>query len=233
MTAPVPLYCPDPPTETFERVLGRLDVASRNGTEARARCPAHDDESPSLSIGVGHDGKVLFRCHAGCTTGAITKAVGLTLGDLFPGGVEGSTDPPRSAASVHRSRGCTLEDYAEAKKIPLENLRGFDLAQIHYGDGPAVRIGYLDAEGSEVAVRFRVSMDGPERFRWRRGDKPRLYGLWRLQAAREAGYAVIVEGESDCHTLWLDESRRWACPEPTASAASGPTTSTASRGCTS
>lgn len=98
-----------------------------------------------------------------------------------------------------------MEDYAEAKKIPLENLRGFDLAQIHYGDGPAVRIGYLDAEGSEVAVRFRVSMDGPERFRWRRGDKPRLYGLWRLQAAREAGYAVIVEGESDCHTLWLDD----------------------------
>ncbi len=97
-----------------------------------------------------------------------------------------------------------MEDYAEAKKISVENIRSFDLAQIHYIDGPAVKIPYLNAEGSEVAVRFRISMDGPERFRWRRGDKPRLYGLWRLQEAREAGYVVIVEGESDCHTLWLE-----------------------------
>jgi hypothetical protein len=31
-----------------------------------ARCPAHDDHTPSLSIGDAGDGKVLVRCHAGC-----------------------------------------------------------------------------------------------------------------------------------------------------------------------
>jgi len=31
-----------------------------------ARCPAHDDRDPSLSISTGKDGKVLLRCHAGC-----------------------------------------------------------------------------------------------------------------------------------------------------------------------
>ena len=31
-----------------------------------ARCPAHDDREPSLSISDGKDGKVLVRCHAGC-----------------------------------------------------------------------------------------------------------------------------------------------------------------------
>jgi putative DNA primase/helicase len=31
-----------------------------------ARCPAHDDREPSLSIRDAHDGKVLVRCHAGC-----------------------------------------------------------------------------------------------------------------------------------------------------------------------
>ena len=31
-----------------------------------ARCPAHDDREPSLSISDAKDGKVLVRCHAGC-----------------------------------------------------------------------------------------------------------------------------------------------------------------------
>lgn len=31
-----------------------------------ARCPAHDDRRPSLSIKDGDDGRVLVRCHAGC-----------------------------------------------------------------------------------------------------------------------------------------------------------------------
>jgi putative DNA primase/helicase len=37
------------------------------GSDWTARCPAHDDRSPSLSIRDGNDGKVLVRCHAGCT----------------------------------------------------------------------------------------------------------------------------------------------------------------------
>src|SRR5262245_15589577 len=31
-----------------------------------ARCPAHDDRTPSLSIRDADGGKVLARCHAGC-----------------------------------------------------------------------------------------------------------------------------------------------------------------------
>jgi putative DNA primase/helicase len=31
-----------------------------------ARCPAHHDQTPSLSIHEADDGKVLLRCHAGC-----------------------------------------------------------------------------------------------------------------------------------------------------------------------
>jgi putative DNA primase/helicase len=33
--------------------------------------------------------------------------------------------------------------------------------------------------------------------------KTSLYGLWRLDQACAAGYVVMVEGASECHTLWF------------------------------
>jgi putative DNA primase/helicase len=48
--------------ETIARALG----GHRAGTTWMARCPVHEDRSPSLSITMGNDGKVLVRCHAGC-----------------------------------------------------------------------------------------------------------------------------------------------------------------------
>jgi DNA-binding transcriptional ArsR family regulator len=49
------------------------------------------------------------------------------------------------------------------------------------------------------------AMDGTEKFRWRSGNKPFPYGLRLLEEARKAGFVVLVEGESDCHTLWFYE----------------------------
>lgn len=56
-----------------------------------ARCPAHEDRSPSLSISAGRDGRVLVYCFGGCTTDAILSALQLGRRDLFQG-------PPPSPA---------------------------------------------------------------------------------------------------------------------------------------
>jgi hypothetical protein len=40
-----------------------------------ARCPAHDDRKPSLSISDGGDGKVLVHCHAGCDQEQVVTAL--------------------------------------------------------------------------------------------------------------------------------------------------------------
>jgi putative DNA primase/helicase len=40
-----------------------------------ARCPAHDDRTPSLSIRKAADGKVLVRCHAGCEQEHVIEAL--------------------------------------------------------------------------------------------------------------------------------------------------------------
>ena len=65
-----------------------------------------------------------------------------------------------------------------------------------------MRVPYLALDGTQAAVRFRLALTGDDRFRWKTGAKPCLYGLWRLKEAYKVGYIVIVEGESDCHTLW-------------------------------
>jgi 5S rRNA maturation endonuclease (ribonuclease M5) len=39
----------------------------RSGSSWLARCPAHEDRNPSLSIRSGRDGQILVYCHAGCT----------------------------------------------------------------------------------------------------------------------------------------------------------------------
>ena len=50
------------PAEIIAKALG----GHRTGSAWTARCPAHDDGKPSLSICDAVDGKVLVRCHAGC-----------------------------------------------------------------------------------------------------------------------------------------------------------------------
>jgi hypothetical protein len=209
----------------FEDVLDKLEVASRNGERAMSFCPAHDDRTnPSLSL-KAENGKLLLHCFAGCQPEDILSEIGLRMNDLFVEGGGGSFIPPntparlhaqsekphsnglneRASGDAHPKHGCTLKDYSEQKKLPEDFLRGLGLRDVTYLDKPAVRIPYPDEEGQEVAVRFRISLDGDEKFRWRSGDKPRPYGLRLLEEARKAGYVVLVEGESDCHTLWCHE----------------------------
>lgn len=66
-------------------LLSRLDGARASGSgKWTARCPAHDDKSPSLSIAEGMAGRVLLKCHAGCSLESILSARGLALSDLGP-----------------------------------------------------------------------------------------------------------------------------------------------------
>jgi hypothetical protein len=47
-----------------------------------ARCPAHQDKSPSLAVNEAED-RVLIHCFAGCETTDVTAAIGLNVADLF------------------------------------------------------------------------------------------------------------------------------------------------------
>lgn len=196
-------HAPGTQSEPVARVLAKLERVRRSGVGWEARCPAHDDQHASLSISVGDDGRVLVRCHAGCHTALVVAALGIEMRDLFA-----------RPAAKGRTRsgppgGVTLERYAEAKGLPIDVLKKMGLSDVYYVGQPAVRMVYRAPDGSEGPIRFRTALEktaeGDDRFKWKSGSRPTLYGLDRLDRAREAGYVAVVEGESDCHTAWLHD----------------------------
>src|SRR5829696_9176793 len=98
---------------------------------------------------------------------------------------------------------CTLNGYAALKSLLTVFLGQLGLADMLDHGVPILRIPYRDESGTQVAVRLRTALEKSpgrdDRFRWETGSKPLLYGLWLL---RSEASVVIVEGESDCHTLW-------------------------------
>lgn len=68
----------------IDRAIARLEGVRASGKGYIARCPAHDDHSPSLSIREGDDGRVLLHCFAGCSFRQIIAAMGLDVSDMFP-----------------------------------------------------------------------------------------------------------------------------------------------------
>ena len=75
--------------EALKNVLQRLENVKKSGDGWIARCPAHEDQHASLSIGTGKDGRVLLKCHAGCQTADICSALGIEMRDLFAGQKQG------------------------------------------------------------------------------------------------------------------------------------------------
>jgi hypothetical protein len=136
----------------FEDVLDRLNIASRNGEKAMSFCPAHDDRTnPSLSL-KAENGRLLLHCFAGCQPQDIVSKVGLQIKDLFIEGGGGIFIPPDTPARLHAQsekphanghnerasldarsdHGCTLKEYSEEKKLPIDFLRGLGLRDVTY-----------------------------------------------------------------------------------------------------
>lgn len=65
-------------------LLDRLERVKQTG-QGRwvARCPAHDDRSPSLSIRETEN-RILLKCFAGCGAADVVAALDMNLSDLFP-----------------------------------------------------------------------------------------------------------------------------------------------------
>lgn len=85
-----------------------------------ARCPAHDDRSPSLGIKSLDDGRVLINCLAGCGAADVLDAVGLEFSALFP---PGETHVP----PIYRKRRYKSEDELVLEIAAADRRKGREL----------------------------------------------------------------------------------------------------------
>ena len=212
--------------KTIGNFLGLLEGVRQSGDGYIARCPAHEDHNPSLSIKEA-GGKILLHCFTGCRTEDIAGALGLEMSDLFlkkaPQLSEDiqaitcnkdcySVTPPANqiqnsvtAPVLSAVTGVTRDEIAINKCLSSDYLKSLGIIDCKRNGQSTIQIPYLDEKGHLMGTRFRLTLDsksGGQRFAWEKGDHVQLYGLDRLEMAKQQGWLLLVEGESDCWTLW-------------------------------
>lgn len=108
---------------TAAELVGSLEsVRARGPNKWSAKCPAHADKSPSLTIAEGDKG-LLVKCWAGCSLDEVTRALGLTVSDLFFNALSADLDERRTAARQRARRKATELAAYEAEGRRMDALR--------------------------------------------------------------------------------------------------------------
>jgi len=191
-----------------ELVLSKLPSARRvKENEWKAKCPAHRDGTPSLTVSVGEGGRALVHCFGNCSKEAIVSAMGLTMRDLMPTVEQTTAFNPTRAGHTPRSH------LQVVKATPVESSAAVaDEPQGKPVWKETARYDYTDAMGAVVftVVRRHDERTGKKSFFQVQPNgvtgltgiaaRP-LYHLPAVRAAVASGAPVLlVEGEKDVHT---------------------------------
>ncbi|MBL7107622.1 MAG: hypothetical protein ISS77_08480 [Phycisphaerae bacterium] len=97
--------------QQLQSILNRLQGVKQAGSGHSALCPAHEDNRNSLSIGIGDDGRVLLKCHAGCSIDDICNTLKIKKSDLFA--------TKKASSKKHKQRGRIIKAYDYIKNGQL------------------------------------------------------------------------------------------------------------------
>jgi len=141
--------------EAIAKALG----GRKAGAGWTARCPAHDDRTPSLSLTDTKDGKVLVRCHAGCEQERVIAA-------LRGRGLWGESGPRSSPWTARRKPVAREPDGDDAKRTE----RALAIWQLAKPSPETPVAAYLASRGLRLppsdALRFHVAMKHPSGGFW-------------------------------------------------------------------
>lgn len=185
----------------YTRSVKKCEIS---GSRLTGLCPFHDDRKASFSVDLKSGKYTCFACgKSGNYINFVAELGGLSTSDAYKQILRdhGVAEEKKAPAAPQRY---TVDDYAKEKNLPAEWLVAncfLENGQEKNGE-TYVRFPYLNAQGQKQVVRKRC---GKHSFKWGYGAAGKLlpYGAWRLDAIKVAGYAVLVEGESDTQTLWF------------------------------
>lgn len=181
----------------------------RNGKGWSARCPAHEDHSPSLSVAEGDDGRCLVHCHAGCGADAVARALGLDMTLLFADKPSAwrrtknysldSTPKKTTTAKSEKSKPPkTFKTWQEA--AAAGGLGGTATSWWEYHDRDSRLVGIIarrDHE-SEKVIRPVSTVPGGG---WVAQAMPAPRPIYNLPNVISADRVVVVEGEKCADAL--------------------------------
>ena len=138
---------------TVEELLPRLKGVRAVRSGWVARCPAHEDRSPSLSASEGNGGRTLLHCFAGCTVEAICTALGIRVSELFAPSSEKREHAP---LLVHRAQCELIATGLRSRLTARDRERPVTvvLANRMNPDAALARALALGVEGEIVQVAF-------------------------------------------------------------------------------
>jgi hypothetical protein len=171
----------------IDDVISRLQQVKRSGTGYMARCPAHEDKDPSLSVDSGTDGRVLINCHAGCSPDAIVRALGLELRDLF-------TD--ESGNGQGRGRRWTKDEADE--ELRRRGIRPETAQQFHV-EVDIERQAWCYPLGRRRGKKYKAFPNGNGRAKYWVPQGQRQ-GVYHLGPCSNREHTWLVEGEPD---VWI------------------------------
>lgn len=154
--------------------------AKRTGNGYDCKCPAHDDRTASLSLSLGTNGKLVWRCHAGCSQEAVQaefKARGLL-----------DADRPAAGSRPAGRRIIATYDYVDEAGAPL-----FQVCRFEPKDFRQRRRARPDDDSAKVHEGWCWSVKGVRQVPYRLPEV--------LTAIAAKMPVTIVEGEKDADAI--------------------------------
>lgn len=161
----------------------RLDGIRERRDGFLAKCPAHQDRDPSLSVTDSGD-RVLLHCFAGCTPADILAAIGLTWREAFRD--EYKPEQVQPSLRVHERRKLAKSHSLEFTILEIEAVRpATDPADVERVNLARKRIASLAARyGFEELDQIAQEWESGEYLKKYRTPSPEALALVRQEAAR-------------------------------------------------
>ncbi len=162
---------------TLQEIVAIFGAKQTSNGSYIAKCPAHNDSTPSLSISQGNNGNVVIHCHAGCPAHLVLAQKGLTMASLW---------------NTQQQTQTSIVSKPDSKKL---------IATYDYVDSEGKLLFQKLRYEPKTFMQRRPDPNNVDKFIWNTNGIPRvIYRLPQvLMAIKEGKQIFICEGEKAVH----------------------------------